>query len=321
MRATVLSVLLLALVANVSARPGPAVNVGAWANDIVGALKEWSGDRLAVEPSTVNALQHSHHEHKDFKFTLLVKYIIRPSIQKEFIAAWLKVKEEAAAAKGNIRFNLSKPLTDNLLFYSYQEWESKVDFFKWLTSDDDSEVKKLAKYIEEKDIPLTLTQLIPIAYHKEDHHGHGKVQFHDAPKSNSQPMRVMADMMEDTADAMQSLVMQPSDAGSHAVAGRDPRKPTILGKFLVKPSEVFHFVEAAELITKAVSEQEGSLVYGFSKTLLDDVTFYSYSVWEDEEALKKYFTSCAGKKFQEFLLSHDIVLTSTVLLPIESLDE
>ncbi len=38
-----------------------------------------------------------------------------------------------------------------------------------------------------------------------------------------------------------------------------------------------------------------------------------YSVWEDEEALKKYFTSCAGKKFQEFLLSHDIVLTSTIL--------
>ncbi len=62
--------------------------------------------------------------------------------------------------------------------------------------------------------------------------------------------------------------MQPSDAGSHAVAGRDPHKPTILGKFLVKPSEAFHFVEAAELITKAVSEQEGSLVYGFSKTLL-----------------------------------------------------
>jgi len=114
-----------------------------------------------------------------------------------------------------------------------------VDFFKWLKSDDDSEVKKLAKYIEvrlpfkpakqhrcrpvtprsyralifkamvssvcvsmqcclsrsfpaaavqEKDIPLTLTQLIPIAYHKEHHHGHdhdhghGKIQFHDAPK-------------------------------------------------------------------------------------------------------------------------------------------
>lgn len=38
--------------------------------------------------------------------------------------------------------------------------------------------------MQEKDIPLTLTQLIPIAYHKEHHHGHvhGKVQFHDAPK-------------------------------------------------------------------------------------------------------------------------------------------
>jgi len=131
--------------------------------------QEWSGDRLAVEPSTVNALQHSHDEHKDFKFTLLVKYIIRPSIQKEFIAAWLKVnddrhvpeprcsqrrsccakqlpcscrtndqcntkmaacipqvKEEAEGAKGNIRINLSKPLTDNLLFYRCARWHGSA---------------------------------------------------------------------------------------------------------------------------------------------------------------------------------------------------
>lgn len=62
---------------------------------------------------------------------------------------------------------------------------------------------------------------------------------------------------------------------SHAVDGRDPHHPTILGKLLVKPSEVVHFVKAAELVTKAVSEDKGSLVYGFSKTLTDDVTFYS----------------------------------------------
>lgn len=318
----VFNVLLLALVATAQARPGPAANVNEWAHDVVSALKEWSGDRLQVEPSAVGAVQHGHEEHKDFKFTLLVKYIIRPSIQKEFISAWLKVKEEAEGAKGNLAINLSKPLTDNLLFYSYQEWESKLDFFKWLKTGKDSEVGKLAKYIEEKDIPLTLTQLIPIKYHKEHHNGHhhAKVQFHDAPKAHSQPMSAMTDMLDDVTGAMQGLML-PSAAGSHAVVGRSPHKPTILGKFIVKPSEVFHFVEAAELITKAVSEQKGSLVYGFSKTLTDDVTFYSYSVWEDEEALKDYLTSCAGKKFQEFLFSHDIVLTSTVLFPIESLDE
>jgi quinol monooxygenase YgiN len=323
MRAAVLSVILLALVAGASARPGPAVNVNDWAHDVVSALKEWSGDRLQVEPSALGSIERGHEEHKDFKFTLLVKYIIRPSIQKEFISAWLKVKEEAESAKGNIRLNLSKPLTDNLLFYSYQEWESKSDFFKWITGDKDSEVKKLAKYIEEKDIALTLTQLIPISYHKEHHHEHhhGKVQLHDAAKTSSQPMRVMVDMLGDAADSLQAW-MQPSVAGAqNSVQGRDPKKPTLLGKFIVKPSEVVHFVEAAELMTKAVSKESGAVVYGFSKTLTDDVTFYSYSVWEDDEAVKKYFESCAAKKFREFILSHDIVLTTTVLFPIEALDE
>lgn len=35
--------------------------------------------------------EHGHHE-KDVPFTLLTKFIIRPSIAKEFIGAWLKVR-------------------------------------------------------------------------------------------------------------------------------------------------------------------------------------------------------------------------------------
>lgn len=42
--------------------------------------------------------------------------------------------------------------------------------------------------LQEKDIPLTLTQLIPISYHKEHHHGHdhGKIEHRSAAKVNQQ---------------------------------------------------------------------------------------------------------------------------------------
>lgn len=65
-------------------------------------LQEWSGDRLQVEPSAVGSVAHGEHEHEDHKFTLLVKYIIRPSIQKEFIGAWLKVSIQMAEHRQNM---------------------------------------------------------------------------------------------------------------------------------------------------------------------------------------------------------------------------
>lgn len=63
------------------------------------------------------------------------------------------------------------------------------------------------------------------------------------------------------------------------------------------------FVKAADLVTKAVSANEkGNLVYGLSKTLDDDVTFWSYAIWEDEAALKKHIESSYARAFIKYIL-------------------
>lgn len=52
-------------------------------------MQEWSGARMEVEPSVLSSgLGHEGGEHK---FNLLVKYIVRPSIAKEFIGEVMKV--------------------------------------------------------------------------------------------------------------------------------------------------------------------------------------------------------------------------------------
>lgn len=84
------------------------------------------------------------------------------------------------------------------------------------------------------------------------------------------------------------------------------------------------FVKAADLVTKAVSVNEkGNLVYGLSKTLDDDVTFWSYAIWEDEAALKKHIKSAYCKAFLKYILvsSPNIILGNVakadmMLLPL-----
>ena len=44
---------------------------------------------------------------------------MKPSETKDFVEAFLKVREEAVDEKGNLIYSLSKPLTDNVSFYAY----------------------------------------------------------------------------------------------------------------------------------------------------------------------------------------------------------
>lgn len=313
MRFAVIAVLLALGVAGASARPGPAVNVNEWAHDVVDALKGWSGDRVVgVEAGALDALERGEHQH-EHKFTLLTKHIVRPSIAKSFVKEWLKVREEAVNATGSVVFSLSKPLTDNIIFYGYQAWESKADFFKWIKNSE--EVKNLAKWIEEKDVALTLTQLIPIPEYHRHHSGHGKVQLH------SQPLRAVMESASDAADTFKPADVS-ADNSVPQREGRDPTNAIVLTKFIVKPSELVKFVKASELITKAVRQEEkGSVVYGFSAELGNDYTVWNYAVWEDKEAVETHLKSCYAKKFLEFVLDNDVLTTTTILFPIESLDE
>ncbi len=47
------------------------------------------------------------------------RFLVKPSETRDFVEAFLKVREEVGSEKGNLIYNLSKPLTDNVSFYAY----------------------------------------------------------------------------------------------------------------------------------------------------------------------------------------------------------
>jgi hypothetical protein len=60
-------------------------------------LQGWSGARMEVEESALAAAL-GHEDEGEHKFNLLVKYIVRPSIAKDFIKEFLKVRSPLFAA-------------------------------------------------------------------------------------------------------------------------------------------------------------------------------------------------------------------------------
>lgn len=309
--------LLIATVHCAAARPEPAINAGHWAeaSDVVST--DFSYASLAVRSEH----SHGHHEKEDSPFTLLTKFIVRPSIAKEFIGAWLKFREVAQEAKGAKMVNLSKPLDNNVLFWGYEEWDSKADFFSFL-KEGKSATKDLIKYIEEKDIPIIINQLVyAVPPHKP--HKHASIKLRS--KASAASMELVSSLLNDAVESVEDL-MQPEEQQDSEVASfkEDTRKnkAIILTKFLVKPSEIVEFVEAFDKVTKAVTKHEkGNLVYGLSKPVNDDVSFYAYAVWEDKEAVKKHLESDYAKCFGKFVLANNVYLKTSLLLPIEKLDE
>jgi len=57
----------------------------------------------------------------------------------------------AACATADMRVCAAQTLTDNLLLYSYQQWESKQDFYEHIKS---KAVQPLAEYVKDKVTPL-----------------------------------------------------------------------------------------------------------------------------------------------------------------------
>lgn len=307
-----------------AARPEPTVNAGQWATAISAS---------SLQGLTESIIGSSHND--KVPFTLLTKFIIRPSIAKEFVSGWLKFREVHEKAEGSRVINLSKPLTDNLLFYSYEEWDSKKDFFEFVKKD--SAAKKLTHYIEEHDIPIIITQLVPAVpynkpghhhhhHHDHDHHHHDDHEHHHHAFSNvasqvaGMSWEALGELIDDAQDMM--LAKQSVNEVQSLSENTRKHKVIILTKFLVKPSRIEEFVKAADEVTEEVSEHEkGNVVYGLSKPINDDVTFWSYAVWDDEKALKSHLESSYVKKFLRYVLEHDIYTKAEPLFPVEQIDE
>ena len=47
------------------------------------------------------------------------RFVVRPSLARFFVGAYMLLKERVSEEKGNLVFGLAKPLSDNLVFYGY----------------------------------------------------------------------------------------------------------------------------------------------------------------------------------------------------------
>lgn len=63
------------------------------------------------------------------------RFIISPSMRRDFIGRWQDLNKDVGGEKGNMRFELGKTEVDNVVFYGYGEWESWEDFMQHLDSD------------------------------------------------------------------------------------------------------------------------------------------------------------------------------------------
>ncbi|KAA6420252.1 MAG: hypothetical protein FRX49_09736 [Trebouxia sp. A1-2] len=80
---------------------------------------------------------------------VLIKYLVPPPVQKEFIEVFQSVKEETQKEEGCEDYYLLKPVTDNVTFYIFGRWTSQAAYAEHFKS---AHTKKLLDFDQDKGI-------------------------------------------------------------------------------------------------------------------------------------------------------------------------
>jgi quinol monooxygenase YgiN len=109
-------------------------------------------------PTNWQKWMHWHKkEHSDKQAYFAYRYYVEPDDRKDFEDAWLELEEATTEEKGNLIYDLKKPLSNNVEYIGYGEWESYEDAM------DHYESKYVEKFIDrlaELDIPYTIVPLV-----------------------------------------------------------------------------------------------------------------------------------------------------------------
>lgn len=86
-----------------------------------------------------------------------IRYLVPPSEGKNFEDAWLRLEKDVRdEEKHNDIFNLQKSKNDNLIYYSYGEWEQHCDMHAHFHTD---HFQDFAKYVDDHGIEWELHML------------------------------------------------------------------------------------------------------------------------------------------------------------------
>lgn len=146
MRAALFAALLVAAICCIDAARFPSSELGTIVKDA------WNNN-----PVNWQKLEAWHRGKDDEQAYAAYRYIVEPDKKKNFEDAWLKLEKATAEEKGNIIFDLKKPLSNNVEYIGYGEWESYRDAMDHYKS---KYVEKFIDALDEHDIPYTIIPLV-----------------------------------------------------------------------------------------------------------------------------------------------------------------
>lgn len=146
MRVAVCAVLFVAALCCVDAARIPSSELGTIAKDV------WNSN-----PTNWQKLESWHKGKEDEQAYFAYRYYVEPEHKKNFENAWLELEKGTSEEKGNIIYDLKKPLSNNVEYIGYGEWESYEDAMAHYKS---KYVEKFIDTLNEHDIPYTIVPLV-----------------------------------------------------------------------------------------------------------------------------------------------------------------
>jgi quinol monooxygenase YgiN len=82
----------------------------------------------------------------------------------------------------------------------------------------------------------------------------------------------------------------------------------VVFKYYVPPSKADDFVSEWKKLEDSTRGEKRNIIYDLKKTIDDNVVFFGYAEWEDEESFKDHLSQGYTRDFFDFLLDEDIPL-------------
>jgi quinol monooxygenase YgiN len=246
----------------------------------------------------------TNRKRADEPFTMLFKYLVRPSSHDDFIDEWMKLRDETKEEKGCRKIILNKPLTDNTHFHAVAAWDSKDDFIKHFESD---YVQDYMKFLAKEDIPFFMTSLIRVE--DEDWYKKGFMK-----SMSTGPFGSDLDFLEKGAVPFLDLLKQPP------IKFDVPKRFHLVCRYIVPPSECKDFTSEWLKTRDPTEEEKGNNEYCLGKTMSDNIIFYSYAEWERPDDFYEHVQSKHVQDFVSYLKDRDVPVHSSIVLPVEERD-
>lgn len=225
-----------------------------------------------------------------------IRYEVAPHLHDKFMQQWERAEDYMRDKEKGLQMYVHfKTLSDNLYFWSYQEWDSWEDLVDHWESE---KMKDFYEFIEGEDImaewfPLEAAGDVKREY-RASRTGDGPAQAARAAAAKAVERRGRHEDMED---------FDPRDNPMH-----------VMIQLHVPPSRMEDFEDAFEEIQdRVVNEEDENKLYSLRKFANVNHRYMLCGCWDTMDAWLDHYTSKSFRKLREFAEDNEIEWHSTAL--------